>query len=178
MSQAAGQTGSSSTAASPGAQWFSDFGREYESTRKLLERYPDGKGDWRPHEKSSTLSGLATHVAEIAGYGASIFASTDLDFATRQRPPKLDAAKDLVALSDANAKALQDALSRATLDDLNAETTVRVGDFIIMRAPRRILLRGFVMNHLIHHRGQLGVFLRLLNVPIPGMYGPSADEPR
>jgi uncharacterized damage-inducible protein DinB len=167
----------STTQSTPAAQWFADFAKEYDSTRKLLERYPDGKGEWRPHAKSSTLSGVATHVAEITGYGSDLLASTDLDFSKRQRPPKMDSAADLVALSDANAKTLQEALARATVDDLNAECTVRVGDFVIMKAPRRILLRGFVMNHLIHHRGQLGVYLRLLDVPIPGMYGPSADEP-
>jgi uncharacterized damage-inducible protein DinB len=176
--QPASSTGASSTTqTAPAAQWFSDFAKEYDSTRKLLERYPDGKGEWRPHAKSSTLTGIATHVAEITGYGSGILANSELDFATWKRPPKMDSAKDLVAESDKNARALQDALARASVSDLDEICTVRYGDRVIASAPRRALLRGFVMNHLIHHRGQLGVYLRLLDVPIPGMYGPSADEP-
>jgi len=163
--------------AASGSQWFADFHNEYASTRKLLERYPDGKGEWRPHEKSGTLSGIATHVAEIAGYGVDILSETDFNLAGRQRPPRSDSSKELVALADGNAAKLQKLLDAASVDDLNTVCTIKYGEHTIASAPRRILLRGFVMNHLIHHRGQLGVYLRLLGVPIPGMYGPSADEP-
>jgi uncharacterized damage-inducible protein DinB len=161
----------------PGKQWFADFQREYESTRKLLERYPDGKGEWRPHEKSGTLSGVATHVAEITGFGVDILSETEFDIAKRQRPPRSDASKELVALADGNAAKLQKLLDGASVDQLNTVCTIKYGEHTIASGPRRILLRGFVMNHMIHHRGQLGVYLRLLGVPIPGMYGPSADEP-
>ena len=165
------------TQSAPGKQWFADFQREYESTRKLLERYPDGKGEWRPHEKSGTLSGVATHVAEITGFGVDILSETEFDVAKRQRPPRSDAAKELVALADGNAAKLQKLLDDASVDDLNAVCTIKYGEHTIAGGPRRVLLRGFVMNHMIHHRGQLGVYLRLLGVAIPGMYGPSADEP-
>jgi uncharacterized damage-inducible protein DinB len=163
--------------AAPGSQWFADFQNEYASTRKLLERYPDGKGEWRPHEKSGTLSGIATHVAEITGFGVLILSEASFDLAQRQRPPRADSAKELVAMADGNATKLQQLLDAASVDALNAVCTIKYGDRTIASAPRRILLRGFVMNHMIHHRGQLGVYLRLLSVPIPGMYGPSADEP-
>lgn len=161
----------------PGKQWFADFQNEYASTRKLLERYPDGKGEWRPHEKSGTLSGVATHVAEITAFGVDILSKTEFNLAELERTPRSDSSKQLVALADGNAARLQKLLEAASVDDLNAVCTIKYGDRTIASAPRRILLRGFVMNHMIHHRGQLGVYLRLIGVPIPGMYGPSADEP-
>jgi uncharacterized damage-inducible protein DinB len=161
---------------SPAAQWFADFQHEHDSTRKLLERYPDGKAEWQPHERSMKLGALANHVADIPSYG-ELLSKTDLDFATRTRRPHADSAQELVARHTASAQLLQSLLEKASVEDLDTECTVRVGDFVIMKAPRRILLRGFVLNHMIHHRGQLGVYLRLLDIKIPGMYGPSADEP-
>jgi uncharacterized damage-inducible protein DinB len=154
-----------------------DLDRELASTRRLLERYPAGNGEWRPHEKSRTLSALATHVAHIPHHGANILTTAEMDVASRQPQPPKDSAAELLELFDAGATRLKASVADTDAPKLGEKWTMRAGPQVLVSEPRALLMRLMVINHLVHHRAQLGVYLRLLNVPIPGMYGPSADEP-
>ena len=156
---------------------FVDLDREIASTRRLLERYPLGKGEWQPHDKSRTLSALATHVATIPNHGANILTTAEMDVATRQSQPPRDSATELLEAFDAGVARLKSAIAGIDAAKLRENWTMRMGSRVLVSEPRALLMRLMVINHLVHHRAQLGVYLRLLNVPIPGMYGPSADEP-
>lgn len=155
---------------------YSDFSGEHLSTRRLLERVPEGKGDWKPHEKSAPLYKLATHIADIPTRGVSILTEDEMDATNRVARPTLTTVAELLAYHDANVAALNAALATTSLAKLDTEWQLRRGDQIMIRGKRRSLLRTVMMSHLIHHRAQLGVYLRLLDVSIPGMYGPSADD--
>lgn len=150
---------------------------EGSSTRKLLERVPQDKFDWKPHEKSMPLGRLAAHVAEIPGYLAAVLTTDELDFSKRTHKPAVaTSSENLLEIFNQNYNAAIAAL-KATSDEALAENwTLRSGDHVFFTLPRIAALRTLGISHLIHHRGQLSVYLRLLDVPIPGMYGPSADE--
>lgn len=154
-----------------------DLDREIASTRRLLERYPLGKGQWQPHDKSRTLSALATHVANIPHHGANILTTAEMDVASRQPQPPKDSAAALLEAFDAGVTRLKAAVADTDAAKLGEKWTMRAGPQVLVSEPRALLMRLMVINHLVHHRAQLGVYLRLLNVPIPGTYGPSADEP-
>ena len=151
--------------------------REIASTRRLLERYPLGKGGWQPHHKSRTLSALATHVASIPDHGANILTTAEMDVATRQPQPPKDSARELLEAFDTGVTRLKSAVADIDAGKLRENWTMRMGPRVLVSEPRAMLMRLMVINHLVHHRAQLGVYLRLLDVPIPGMDGPSADEP-
>lgn len=154
-----------------------DLDREIVSTRRLLERYPSGHGEWRPHEKSRTLSALATHVANIPNHGANILTTAEMDVASRQAQPQKDSAAELLEIFDTGVTRLKSAVAGTDAATLSERWTMRMGPRVLASEPRALLMRLMVVNHLVHHRAQLGMYLRLLDVPIPGMYGPSADEP-
>ena len=168
-------TGGSGTL-SVGELLYGDFPLEYASTRRTLERYPDGKGDWRPHERSRTLSQLATHVADIVNRGVAVLETDGMDVGTRPPVPLLDSARDLLAHFEAGLTRLNAALVNVDLDYLGQPWALRRDGRVLVEHPRRILLRQMMMSHLVHHRAQLGVYYRLLGVPVPGVYGPSADD--
>ena len=157
-----------------------EFEHEMANTRKTLERVPDGKFDWKPHEKSMTLGGLATHLANIPSWTKNTFEADELDIAPPGAPPfRLEEAKstaDLLAAFDQNVTNARAALESATDENWQGKWSLLHGGKEIFSLPRVAVMRGFVMNHLIHHRAQLGVYLRLLDVPVPSIYGPSADE--
>ena len=154
-----------------------DLDREIASTRRLLERYPVDKGAWQPHDKSRTLSALATHVANIPHHGANILTTAEMDVAARQPQPPKDTAGELLDVFDTGVTRLKSAIADTDAAKLRENWTMRVGPRVLVSESRAMLMRLMVINHLVHHRAQLGVYLRLLNVPIPGIYGPSADEP-
>lgn len=154
-----------------------DLDRELASTRRMLERYPAGNGEWRPHEKSRTLSALATHVANIPHHGANILTTAEMDVASRTPQPLKDSAAELLEVFDAGVARLKASVAGTDAAKLREKWTMRAGPRVLASEPRALLMRLMVINHLVHHRAQLGVYLRLLNVPIPGVYGPSADEP-
>ena len=160
----------------PAELLYDDFTGEHASTRRMLERYPDGRGSWRPHEKSRTLAQLATHVADIVNRGVSVLETDGLDVTNRQPLAPMDSARDLVAHFDAAVARFTAALARADYASLAQPWAMRRGSQVLVERPRRALLRVLMMSHLVHHRGQLGVYYRLLDVPVPGMYGPSADD--
>src|SRR5438045_7519628 len=167
----------SATATSLLSLLLCDLDGELESTRRVLERFPAGKGDWKPHEKSRSIGVLATHVADIPARGTSILESDGFDFTKRAPLPNLDSPEDLVALFDERASGLRAALAKAEDSVLGQTWSLRGGDRVFITAPKRNLLRSMLVNHIIHHRAQLGVYYRMLGVPVPGVYGPTADEP-
>lgn len=156
---------------------YADFEGELASTRRVLQRYPEGKVDWKPHDKSMALGALATHVAELPGLGAMLLERDEADIGARERTPPAENSADLVKIFDRTTASLRAALAKTTLGDLEKTWTLRFGDQVLLSGKRRELMRGLLMNHIIHHRAQLGVYYRLLGIPVPGIYGPSADEP-
>src|SRR5213594_3908735 len=159
-----------------------EFDQEMANTRKLLERVPEDKPDWKPHEKSMSLSRLAGHVAELPGWAGNTINQTVLDLTPPGAPPLqpffMKSTADLLKTFDKNVSEARAAIAGATDEHLAQIWSLKYKGQIVLSMPRSAVLRNVVMNHLIHHRAQLGVYLRLNNVAIPGMYGPSADEGR
>ena len=155
-----------------------EFDEEMKSTRKLLECVPDGKFDYQPHPKSMTLGRLATHVAEMPGWTTFTLDQEVLDLQPDFKPQFATSRAELLQMFDKNVTEARDKIAAATDKDWQVIWTFKVAGKTIMSMPRSAVMRSTIMNHLIHHRAQLGVFLRLNNVEIPGMYGPSADEPK
>lgn len=157
---------------------LSEFDKEMSTTRKLLERVPESRGDWKPHEKSTALGKLAVHVASLPNWIPRIEQFDVFDPATSAIPPAaFSTTAALVELFDRNVAAAREALGR--LDDarmMQTFTFKRAGR-TMFALPRAAAIRTLAMNHHIHHRGQLSVYLRLNGVPLPAMYGPTADEP-
>jgi uncharacterized damage-inducible protein DinB len=157
--------------------YLNELQREAEVTNKILERVPLEKGDWKPSEKSMGLVRLATHVAEISGWTSFTVLQDELDFATMDYKPFVpENTAALLAHHNANVDSAQKALSAISDDDLLKDWTLRMGEQIYFTKPREEVLRGMCFNHLVHHRAQLGVYLRLLDIALPGSYGPTADE--
>lgn len=157
-----------------------EFDMEMASTRKLLERVPVEKSDFKPHTKSGSLGWLAWHVADLPHWVVETVNREELDFAPvgapRPAPPKVESREALLASFDQKVAAARAAIAGVSDEHLAKPWTLKAGGHTIFTMPRAAVLRSFVMNHLIHHRAQLGVYLRLNDVPVPGMYGPSADE--
>ena len=154
-----------------------DLEHELATTRRVLERVPTAHLGYKPHEKSFTLQQLAAHTANISGWGTTTMTTDALDFAQPMEQPALPTTtEELVAAFDAGAARLRAAIEGASDEALRATWTARRGERVIFALPRVGVLRGFIVSHLIHHRAQLGVYLRLLDLPVPSMYGPTADE--
>lgn len=153
-----------------------EFDQEMKSTRKLLECVPDGKFDYKPHEKSMTLGRLAAHVAEMPNYMISTLTLEKLDFTGEEKPFTPATRQELLEAFDKTAAEARDLLANATDEDLAKLWTLSFKGQQIFSMPRAAVLRNLCLNHLYHHRGQLGVYLRMNNVEFPGMYGPSASE--
>jgi len=153
-----------------------EFDQEMKNTRKLLQCVPDGKFDFKPHEKSMTLGRLATHVAEIPNYLISTLRLERLDFTGEEKRFEPSNCKELLESFDKLSAEARELLAKATDEDLAKIWTLTYKGQQIFAMPRTAVVRSMVISHLIHHRGQLGVYLRMNNVAFPGMYGPSADE--
>jgi len=157
-----------------------EFDTEMASTRKVLERVPVDKADYKPHAKSGSLGWLALHVADLPQWVVETIHKDELDFAPpgapRPAPQKIETREKLLASFDGKVAAGRAAIAGASDEHLAKQWTLKAGGHTIFSMPRSAVLRSFVMNHIIHHRAQLGVYLRLNDVPVPGMYGPSADE--
>jgi len=148
---------------------------EGETTRKMLSRIPEGKWDYKPHEKSMDMKRLATHIADLPGWIHMTLTTDELDFAKGYEQPEISSTSDLMAYFE---KRYADGLSTLTPDKealLEKTWTLRNGDVVYSAEPKIDVLR-MSFSQQIHHRAQLGVYLRLLDIPIPGSYGPSADE--
>ena len=156
-----------------------EFDMEMAKTRIALERVPMDKLSWKPHEKSMTLGHLAGHLAEMPGWGALAINQDSFDVqpgAPPYAPPSYATSNELLDLFDKNIRSARAALAGATDENLAKPWSLLKGGHNMFTMPRVAVIRSMIMNHNIHHRAQLGVFLRLLDVPIPGSYGPSADE--
>lgn len=155
-----------------------EFEEEMKNTRKLLECIPDGKLDTKPHPKSMTLAQVATHVAQIPGWTKFLLDQDVLDLSPDMKPSVAASRAELLAMFDQGVADARGRIRAASDEYWQTTWTFKVGGNTVMSEPRALVMRSVIMNHLIHHRAQLGVFLRLNDVAIPGMYGPSADEPR
>jgi uncharacterized damage-inducible protein DinB len=159
---------------------LTEFDHEMISTRKTLERVPEGKPDYAPHEKSMKMGRLAGHVAELSGWAATIIGQDSLDFRPVGTPPQaptvMTSRKQLLEVFDKKAAEARAAIAGASDETLLKNWTLLSGGQTIFSLPRVAVLRSFVMNHIVHHRAQLGVYLRLNGVAVPSVYGPSADE--
>jgi uncharacterized damage-inducible protein DinB len=157
-----------------------EFDHEMANTRKTLERVPDGKFSWQPHPKSMTLGRLASHLAEIPSWVPVTLNESSIDVnppgGAQRQPTLMGSRKELLEFFDKNVAAARAALAAATDEQLMQPWTLLSGGKAIFTLPKIATYRGFVMNHSIHHRAQLGVYLRLNDVPVPSIYGPSADE--
>ena len=157
-----------------------EFDQEMAGTRKELERVPEGKFDWKPHPKSMMLGRLASHLAELPSWGQYTMELTELDIAPPGQPaPKaynLATRGEVVALFDKTSAEARKAIAAAADGDWMVPWTLKKGGVALFTLPRIAVVRSMVMNHMIHHRAQLGVYLRLLDVPVPSLYGPTADE--
>lgn len=150
---------------------------EAATTRKLLSLVPADQNSWKPHAKSMTLGRLAEHVAELVGWSSLILQTDELNLAEMNFQPRvLETNESLLALLDESVEKAVAALENATDEDFDKLWTMRRGDHIFFTLPKKVVLRTWAYSHMVHHRGQLSVYLRLLNIPIPGMYGPSADD--
>jgi uncharacterized damage-inducible protein DinB len=156
-------------------EYLPEFDHEMANTRKLLECVPQDKFDWKPHAKSMSLGRLATHVAELVEWGALVVNQDKLELGTGAQPPAPSTTDGLISMLDKNVESSRTAIAGASDQHLAKNWDFLYGGHPIFSMPRMVVLRSVVMNHVIHHRGQLSVYLRLLDVPIPGMYGPSAD---
>jgi uncharacterized damage-inducible protein DinB len=149
---------------------------EAEITRKFLKILPEDKYDWKPHPKSMTIKRLATHIAELPGWVPMGIKTDVLDFAAdAYKPTPVNNNSDLLAVFEENQKNALDSLSKTTDEFLQNSWTMKNGDQVFFTITKEEVLR-MAMSQTIHHRAQLGVFLRLLDIPIPGSYGPSADD--
>jgi uncharacterized damage-inducible protein DinB len=157
-----------------------EFDLEMTNTRRVLERVPEEKMEWRPHIKSMTFGRLAGHVAELAAWGASIINQDSIDLTERAKKGEhgfeAQSSEDLLRQFDKNAAEAREALEKASDQHLNQNWCLYLAGKAIISMPRLQAIRISFLNHLIHHRGQLEVYLRLNNVPLPSLYGPSADE--
>lgn len=154
-----------------------EFDHEFATLRKTLERVPEGKWDYTPHAKSMNLGRLSGHLAELAGWVNSTIEADELDFGKTDYVAFIPASRaELVAKLDAVVGAARPVLAAASDADMMKPWTLRMNETIHFTMPKVAVLRSFVMNHMIHHRAQLGVYLRLNDIPVPQTYGPSADE--
>ena len=157
-----------------------EFEQEVASTRRTLERVPDDRFDWRPHAKSMALGDLATHIANIPGWASAILASDSFDMIGPDGQPirsaRAGSRQEVLQLFERNVETARRAIAAASDEELAKAWTLRAGEQTLLTAPRFAVLRRMVFNHLIHHRAQLGVYLRLNGIPVPSVYGPSADE--
>ena len=169
---------SSDTTPGVRAQAFlNELDNEAKVTRSLLERVPAEKFDWKPHEKSMSFGRLATHVAEMFGWTKETLKQDTLDFATADfKPFEPTSNAELLAFFDNHIAMAKTILAETPDETFFTDWTMRNGEQVYMTMPKIAVMRSFVMNHIIHHRGQLSVYLRMNDIPVPAMYGPSADE--
>ena len=154
-----------------------EFQYEAATTRKMMECVPEQKFDWRPHEKSMTLGRLATHLAEMPEWTGALLDQDELDLADSDYTPvTAGSSAELLELFDKNVAAFTESVSRRSDEELLSGWTLRAGEKVMGTQPKVSALRAFILSHGIHHRGQLSVFLRLLDVPLPQVYGPTADD--
>ena len=154
-----------------------EFAHECAGTRKVLERLPEGELGWKPHAKSMTMGVLACHLAETPSWVEPIIKQDELDFKMSAfKPLDLKSVKEIVERFDANVTAAQKVMQGVADAKLMLPWTFKADGQQVFTMPRNAVLRSMILNHTVHHRGQLTVYLRIKDVPLPALYGPSADE--
>jgi len=157
-----------------------EYDQEMAITRKHLERVPDEKLGWGPHEKSMTMGHLASHLAESVSWGPMMLNSDSMDVDSPEmkeyKPPNYESRAAILEAFDANVASTREALSSKSDGEWMGTWTMKKGDEVLMSMPKVAVVRGFLMSHNVHHRGQLSVYLRMCDVPVPQTYGPTADE--
>ncbi|MBI4558657.1 MAG: DinB family protein [Candidatus Hydrogenedentes bacterium] len=154
-----------------------EFGYEAGLTRKMLDRVPEDKLGWKPHEKSMSLGRLAGHIAEIPGYMVVTLSTDELVIDPKSYKPEVATSRSgLLAGFDRRVAEAKSVMEGQTNDHLMLPWRLKMGDRVVFELPRVAVIRSMVLNHTVHHRGQLSVYLRLQGVPVPAIYGPSADE--
>ncbi len=154
-----------------------EFGHEAATTRRLLERLPDDRLTWRPHAKSFTASGLASHIVDCVAWADSILNADEFDFdPAAYKPFEATSVTELLDTFDTKVAHCNKLLERTANEAMTQPWRMKVRGRLRLEKPRGDVFRDFILSHVIHHRGQLSVYLRLLGVPVPGSYGPSADE--
>ncbi len=157
---------------------LAELNQEAANTRKMLEVVPGDKFGWQPHEKSMTLGRLTGHIAEIPGWAPMMAGKDELDFAQSDfTPVQPETVEALLESHDQSVAAFNDALKDCDDATLMKSWTMKNGDQVYLQMPCAVAMRGFILNHIVHHRGQLSVYLRELEVPLPQVYGPTADSP-
>jgi len=153
-----------------------EFDHEMANTRTVLERVPDDKLTWKPHPKSWDMGHLAQHLANLTSWGADTMKTDSIDYTDYQPPPPLQSRAEILELFDKGVASAREALASAGNEAYQQNWSLTAGGKTFFTMPRIAVLRSFVMNHAIHHRAQLCVYLRLDDIPVPALYGPSADE--
>jgi len=155
-----------------------EMSHEAATTRRLLEHVPEAHLGWKPHEKSMTMGRLATHIVEIPGWIAHILDQDAFEVGAGGYTPKTaGSVSEVLELFKKNLGQVEAAIRRQTMERLSAPWRITKQGQVIVEMPRMGVIRSLFLNHLIHHRGQLSVYLRLKDVPLPSIYGPTADEP-
>ena len=152
-----------------------EFDAEAKTTRRVLERVPTDKLTWKPHPKSMSLGALALHVAAAPGVIIGWCCEDETNFSGKTPPPP-ESTDQILAAHDASVKKVKETIPAIGDEGMQKNWTAKAGDQTLMTMPKSALTRALMMNHWVHHRGQLSVYLRLLDVPVPSIYGPSADE--
>jgi uncharacterized damage-inducible protein DinB len=159
---------------------LAEFDQEMANTRKTLERVPNEKFDWKPHQKSMPMGYLATHIATLPHWAVDTLRRDSFDIAPEggepYKVPEAKNTKEVLAFFDESVAAARSAIAEASDEDFAKPWSLLQTGKTLLTMPRAAVLRGFVISHGIHHRAQLGVYLRLNDIPIPAIYGPSADE--
>ena len=157
-----------------------EYDQEMQTTRKHLERVPDDKWGWGPHEKSMTMGKLASHLAEAVSWTPMMLTSEEMDFDSPEmqdyKPADYGSSAELLKAFDENVSKTREALASTSDDDWLKMWTMKKGEQVLMSLPRGAVVRMFLMSHNVHHRGQLSVYLRMCDISVPQTYGPSADE--
>jgi uncharacterized damage-inducible protein DinB len=155
-----------------------DFDAEIANTRRTLERIPENDPQWKPHEKSMPIGRLALHTAQLPRFCTQIFSTPELNMAKQKWPDIIfESTAHLLSTLDESAREAAAVVASSSEEHLKEHWRLLFGDKLIIDAPRVVLYRTMFLNHLVHHRAQLGVYLRILGIAVPGLYGPSADEP-
>lgn len=162
------------------ASLLPEFDQETAGTRKTLERLPEDKLDWRPHPKSMTMAGLATHIANMMNWGIITLTQDSFDVqppgSAPYRETPIQSRAELLEKFDANAASFRAALAATSDEAMMTNWSLLAGGNVMFTMPRVAVIRGMIFNHIIHHRAQLCVYYRMNDVPVPSLYGPSADE--
>ncbi len=155
---------------------LSELEREKDNTKKMIERLSSEYFSWKPHEKSMSLGKLANHIVELHNWVDLVINKNQLDFNTDYVPLTLKNKEDLVEVLENGYLVNKTSIESLNAEELFSNWVLKSGDYVIVELPKIAAIRFLVNNHLIHHRGQLSVYMRMLDIPVPGIYGPSADD--